>query len=224
MKIMIVEDDTGLREELKEFLERNGYEVFVVTRFDHVVETVLEVNPHLLILDLNLPFNDGHRICRKLRKISKIPILFVTVQNTEVDELLSMELGADDFVTKPYNTRILLARIQAILKRSYPQAEEQRSFGAVHLNISSGMVKYHSKTVVLTKNELTLLNLLMEAEGQIVSREDMMNTLWQTDEFVDDNTLTVNMNRLRKTLAKVGLGDSITTRRGLGYQLREIER
>ncbi len=222
-KIMIVEDQKSIRIELKTFLEKNGYEVIAPGTFDKTVEDVLDCKPDLVLLDLNLPFNDGHFVCRQIRKKSKIPIIVVTVQNTEMDELLSMELGADDFVTKPYNSKILLARIQAVLKRANPKMEDILFLRDVKLDKISGKVSFRGKSLELRKNELLLFSLLMEAQGGIVNREKMMNHLWQTDEFVDDNTLTVNMNRLRKTLSEIGLEDFIVTRRGLGYQVRVEE-
>ncbi len=218
--VLIVEDDGTIRQELKVLLEKYGYHVVVAEDFGDVVSFVLGRNPHLVLLDINLPQYDGFYVCREIRRQSRIPIIVVTSRDSELDELMSMNLGADDFVTKPYNTQILLARIASLLNRTY-QTEEARGlrYGELSLNVGKSVVAYRDRSVELTKNELRILHLLMKNPEVIVSRDDIMNELWQSDEFVDDNTLTVNMNRLRKKLAEIGATDYLKTKRGQGYLL-----
>jgi DNA-binding response OmpR family regulator len=219
-RIMIIEDDRTIRQELKTLLESYRYEVVTIDDFAHVVETVLEQSPELVLLDVNLPFYDGYHVCRELRRRSRVPIIIVTSRDSEMDELMSMNLGADHFVTKPYNTNILMAKIAALLERAYGGADARvLRFGELSLDLGMGTATYRGKTTELTKNELRILQALIENEGRITSREDIMHALWQTDAFVDDNTLTVNINRLRKKLATIDAADFIKTRRGQGYLL-----
>jgi DNA-binding response OmpR family regulator len=218
--ILIVEDDKTIRRELKTLLERYGYTVIVTDDFQDVVGLALAEKPHLILLDINLPQYDGFHICRELRRSSNIPIIVVTSRNSEADELMSMNLGADNFVTKPYNTDILLARISALLNRAYDSGVVQPvRFGDLVLDIGKSEAAYGDRTIELTKNEFRILLLLVERQGNIVSREDIMDALWQTDAFVDDNTLTVNINRLRRKLGEIGAGDLLKTKRGQGYSL-----
>jgi DNA-binding response OmpR family regulator len=185
-----------------------------------VVGFALEKNPHLILLDINLPYYDGYYVVRELRKQSKIPIIVVTSRNSETDELMSLNLGADHFVTKPYNTQILLAKIASLLERSYGTgAESTLRFEDLTLDIGKGIVSYGENSSELTKNEMRILQALFESGGDIVSRDELMNALWQTDSFVDDNTLTVNISRLRKKLDEIGAEGALKTKRGLGYSL-----
>ena len=218
-KIFIIEDEKKIRDELSIFLKNNGYEVVTEEKFENVVEEIEKSGADLVLLDLNLPGNDGYYICKSLRKVSNIPIIIVTSKNTEIDELMSMNFGADDFVTKPYNTQILLARIESILKRVNRISKISNIFeyGKVTLDISRGMIKVNDKIVELTKNELKILSFLLERRGTIVSRDELMRYLWDSEMFVDDNTLTVNINRLRKKLEELGVSNYIETRRGQGY-------
>lgn len=217
-RIFIVEDDQRIRTQLKVLLEKYGYEGVVSEDFEHIVDRVLEAAPHLILLDINLPHFDGYHMCREIRRQCGTPIIMVTSRDSEVDELMSMNLGADDFITKPYNTQILLARIAAILKRSYhSEASRVLEHKGVSLDLSKSSVSFQGKQVELTKNELRILHLLMENKGSIISRDDIMNDLWQSDEFVDDNTLTVNINRLRKKLEEAGVVNYLVTKRGQGY-------
>jgi DNA-binding response OmpR family regulator len=218
--ILIIEDDTILRRELGTLLEKHGYAVTVTDDFKNIVEFALSQNPHLILLDLNLPFHDGHYLCKELRKRSKIPIIVVTGNTGETDELMSLNLGADNFVTKPYNTRILLAKIAALLNRVYEiDVSTTLRFGELILDTGRGMLLYRGNGAELTRNELRILQLLIENQGRIVSRDDIMNALWQSDAFVDDNTLTVNINRLRRKLDELGAKELLKTRRGQGYSL-----
>jgi DNA-binding response OmpR family regulator len=219
-RILIVEDDKAIRKELRMVLERYGYEVTAADDFSDVIEFVLSENPHLILLDLNLPYCDGFHVCREIRRRSKVPIIVVTSRDGEMDELMSMNLGADYFVSKPYSPPILMAKISAALGRAYDrEGAALRRFGALALDTGKGVVSCGGKQCELTKNELRILERLVVHEGNIVSRDELMNALWQTDEFVDDNTLTVNINRLRKKLASIGAGDAVKTRRGQGYSL-----
>ena len=202
-KIIIVEDE----------------EVITPTEFNNIVDFILNKKANLVLLDINLPIYDGYYICRELRKESDIPIIIVTSRNTDIDELMSMNLGADDFVTKPYNTQILLARIVALLKRSGLSTKPNNTLTCkgINLNLSNATVLYNDKEIELTKNEVKILSYLMEKQGSIVSRSSIMEYLWKSDWFVDDSTLTVNITRLRKKLEEIGIENLIETRRGLGY-------
>lgn len=218
-KIMIIEDEVTIREELKVFLTRYGYEVLVPDDFSNIIDYVKSKNPNLILLDINLPIFDGYYICREIRKFSEVPIIIVTSRDSDVDELMSMNLGADDFITKPYNTQILLARIESILKRVYRNSTVQDvlEYGDMKLNLSNGTIVYNDKVIELTKNELKILSYLIKNRGKIVSRESLINYLWNCEMFIDDNTLSVNITRIRKKLEEIGLSNIIETRRGLGY-------
>lgn len=219
-KIIIIEDTEKIREELKTFLIRYGYEAVAPTNFENIIQDTLKEEPDLILLDINLPITDGYYICREIRKTSDVPIIVVTSRDNEMDELMSMNLGADDFVTKPYNTQILLARIESILRRV--NGANQRDtivYNELKLNLSNGSVMYNGRTAELTKNELKILSCLVKNKGKIVSRDDLMDFMWNADVFVDDNNLSVNVTRLRKKLEGVGMKDNIETRRGLGYIL-----
>lgn len=218
-KIFIVEDEKTIRDELSIFLSRCGYEVEVPDSFENIIEKIKKSNFDLILLDINLPIFDGYYICREVRKFSEIPIIIVTSKNSDIDELMSINLGADDFVTKPYNTQILLARIEAILKRVNRSLTPQDvlEHKDMKVNLSNGTVTYNDKTVEITKNELKILSYLIKNKGKIVSRENLMNYLWDCEMFIDDNTLSVNVTRIRKKLEEIGLKDIIETRRGLGY-------
>ena len=216
--IFIIEDDPTNRAELKNLLEKYGYSVLAPDVFDDVAGAALDAAPALVLLDLGLPRQDGHHVCREIRKRSSVPIIVVTSRDTELDELMSIHLGADDFITKPYSPQILLARIENLLKRAYGGGEEPPLAAAgVTLDPYDSTVRFGCRTQELTKNEVRILRLLMKNRGKIISREQIMAELWQSDEFVDDNTLTVNINRLRKKLAEIGVEDFVQTRRGQGY-------
>jgi len=219
-KIVIIEDTEKIREELKTFLIRYGYEAAALTNFEKVIQDTLKEEPDLILLDINLPVFDGYYICREIRKQSDIPIIVVTSRDSEMDELMSMNLGADDFVTKPYNTQILVARIENILKRIQGTAvQDILIYKDLKLNLSNGSVTYKEETAELTKNELKILSCLYKNKGKIVSRDDLMDFMWNADAFVDDNNLSVNVTRLRKKLEGLGMEKNIETRRGLGYIL-----
>lgn len=219
-KIYIVEDDDAIRTELALALEHNGYEVLACTTFDHVVDDVLEASPDLVLLDLSLPQTDGQFISRELRSHSDVPIIVLTSRTTEVDEVMSMTLGADDFIPKPYSLRVLIARMQALLRRSSSaQGKTVLRHDGLELDVARSHALYEGSEVELTKNELRILSLLMRHAGTIVSREAIMRDLWNSDTFIDDNTLTVNISRLRATLDKIGVHGYLTTHRGQGYSV-----
>lgn len=217
-KILIIEDDETIREELKTFLQRYNYNALIIKDFKNVLEDIQIANADLILLDINLPIFDGFYICREIRKTSNIPIIVVTSRDSDIDELMSMNLGADDFITKPYNTQILLARINSILKRIYSkELQETLEYKNLILNLSNGTITYNDDILDLTKNEIKILSHLMKNKGKIISRENLMDYLWNSDFFVDDNTLSVNITRLRKKIESIGLENPIETRRGLGY-------
>ncbi|MDV4150559.1 response regulator transcription factor [Clostridium sp. AL.422] len=219
-KIFIIEDDNKIRNELCTFLNKYGYETTYSLDFEHVVDEALEENYSLILLDINLPYFDGYYICREIRKKSSVPIIVVTSRDREVDELMSMNLGADDFITKPYSTQILLARISSLLRRTYSNQESEiLEYNNLELNLSRSEVEYKENKIELSKNENKILYVLMKNKEKIVSRNEIIESLWESDEFVDDNTLTVNINRLRKKLEEIGAVDFLKTKRGQGYIL-----
>ena len=218
-KILVVEDDHQIQQELVLLLQRNGFEARALTSFEYVPQQIIAAHPDLVLLDLNLPGIDGQQICREVRQLSNVPIIVVTSRNTDLDELMVLSLGADDFIAKPYNTQILLMHITSVLRRvnSDVTTGTKLSHAGVTLDSSSCKVSANQKSVELTKNELRILSLLMQNAGTVVSRQRIQEELWQSDEFVDDNTLTVNISHLRNTLASIGVEDFVMTRRGLGY-------
>lgn len=218
MNIFIIEDDRVLRTELMKLLCSYGYQCDYSEDWQSIVQIALQASPDLILLDINLPLFDGFHICREIRKQSEVPIIVVTSRSTDMDELMSMNLGADDFVTKPYNTQILVARIAALLKRStHVSVSEEIEYKGVSFQPSKGVISYGVRSAELTKNEMKIMTVLLKNAGKIVSRDELMDELWQSDEFVDDNTLTVNVNRLRKKLENIGAADFIATKRGMGY-------
>lgn len=220
-KIFIIEDEEKIRVELSEFLNRYGYEVSYSTNFENIVNIALKENPHVILLDINLPYYDGYYICREIRKNSNVPIIVVTSRNSEIDELMSMNLGADDFITKPYNTQILLARVASVLKRAYPNEKitDNIEHNGITLNILTNTIQYNDKSVELTKNEFKILHYLLINRGKIVSRVDILDYLWDSALFVNDNTLTVNITRIRNKMEELGIKDYIKTKRGQGYMI-----
>lgn len=216
-KILIVEDDITLREELKQFLVNNGYEVALLTSFKDSLTTILQERASLILMDIGIPGVNGEFLCREIRKESDVPIIMVTSQNSEMHELISINYGADDYVVKPYNPQILLARIEAVLKRYYQQEQSKIAYQNIFLNTSKSVLEKEGKEYELSKNETKILYFLLKYQGSIVSREEIMDFLWGSEEFIDDNTLTVNINRLRKKLEEIGCVNAIETKRGQGY-------
>lgn len=219
-RIMIVEDDPAIREELALLLRNEGYQALPVTDFSNVPEQVRSAGADLVLLDLGLPGRDGFSLCAGIRQCSAAPIIFVTSRDSTMDELLALSLGGDDYITKPYNIPVLLARIKAILRRSGGGTEpDTLETGGLRLYPAKGIASSGERTVELTRNEIRILAHLMGRPGEIVSRADLIEALWDSQIYIDDNTLSVNMTRLRAKLGSLGLGDLIKTRRGLGYQL-----
>lgn len=216
-KILIVEDDVSLRNELELFLRNNGYEVEVLESFDDSLNKILSITCDLILMDINIPGLNGEYLCREIRKSSNVPIIMVTSRNSELDELMSMSYGADDYITKPYNPQILLVRIEAVLKRVNNANTTIISYKEIKLNLSKSVIKANNLEIELSKNESKILYYLLKNKGTIIAREEIMDFLWGSDEFVDDNTLTVNINRLRRKLQDIGYDDVIETRRGQGY-------
>ncbi|MFR1707745.1 MAG: response regulator transcription factor [Clostridium sp.] len=220
-KIFIIEDEEKIRRELGTFLNKYGYDVLTSDNFENIVEETLKAAPNVVLLDINLPYYDGYYICREIRKNSNVPIIVVTSRDSDMDELMSMNLGADDFITKPYNTQILLARIASIIRRTYNNNTDMEIFSHRELkyNLSTSEIEFEGKKQELTKNESKIIYILIKNKEKIVSRDELMKALWQSDEFVDDNTLTVNINRLRKKIDEIGAVGYLQTKRGQGYIL-----
>ncbi len=220
-KIMVIEDDTAIQEELALLLENEGYMPLVVTNFTDIPGQAVLERPDLILLDIGLPGRDGFSLCAALRKAVSAPVIFVTSRDAGVDEVRALSLGGDDYITKPYSVPVLLARIKAVLRRSSgePEPADILEAGGLRLSLTKGVVSANGKTAELTRNELQILACLMVHTGQIVSRADLIDALWDNQIYIDDNTLSVNMTRLRGKLAEIGLPDAIKTRRGMGYQL-----
>ena len=220
MKIFVVEDETEICKELSVLLQKYGYAYESSIDFAHITDHILKAEADLVLLDINLPYQDGYTICREIRKQSDIPIIVLTSRNTDFDELMSLNIGADDFISKPYNAQVLIARIQKILKRTY---EAQVNSVLIHKGLTINLLKatasYGDKEVDLTKNELGILRLLVVNKGNVIPRDAIIDELWQSDEFIDENTLNVNIVRLRKKLSEIGASDYLETKRGLGYKV-----
>ena len=218
-RIFIVEDDPVIARAVQRHLEGWGYQVACAARFNDVLSEFAAYDPQLVLLDISLPFFNGYHWCREIRKVSQVPILFLTSAADDMNQVMAMEMGGDDLLAKPFHLQVLSAKVQAMLRRSYDFAGTAHllSCGGAVLNVSDGTLTAHGRKVELTRNEYKILQLLMEHRGEIVSREAMMTRLWESDSFVDENTLTVNVTRLRKKLDGAGLPDLIRTRKGAGY-------
>lgn len=218
--IMIIEDDAVIRDELALLLKNEGYVTLPVTDFEAVTKQVENCDPDLILLDLGLPGKDGFSLCACIRKICGASIIFVTSRDSAMDELQALSLGGDDYITKPYNIPVLLARVKAVLRRrGGPPDAETLAVNGLCLSLAKGAASAGAQTTELTRNELRILTYLMRHPGQIVSRADLMEELWDSQIYIDDNTLSVNMTRLRAKLEALGLPNYIKTRRGLGYQI-----
>ena len=219
-KILIVEDDVTIQTQLKNLLTGNRYEAEAATDFTAVIEQVKAFEPHLILLDIKLPGNDGFAICSQIRVFSDVPIIFVTSSNTDMDELNSIMLGGDAFITKPYNTAILLAKIASLLRRAYPSEQgETLTWKNAVLHLESSVIEYQNQKAELTKNEAKILYYLFKHAGKICPRNDIVDFLWDNQLYVDDNALSVNMTRIRDKLASIGLTDFIKTKHRQGYTL-----
>ena len=221
-KITIIEDNKIIREELAEFLTNNGYQTHIIEDFKNVTKEALEREPDCILLDLTLPNSDGQFICQEIRKKSDCPIIVVTSRDNDMDELIALNHGADDFIGKPYNLQVLLAHIRRNLQRRTQVSGNILKYKKVELNLTNSTVKYIGQEIELTKNELRILVCLFENEGKIVSRDVLMENMWNSSLFIDDNTLTVNINRLRKKLETIELGELIRTKRAMGYVLNDM--
>ncbi len=218
-KVLIVEDDEIIRNSIKQYIETWGLSATYVEDFKKVVATFVTYEPQLVLLDISLPFFNGYHWCSEIRKISKVPIIFISSASDNINIVMAMNMGADDFIAKPFDLNVLMAKIQALLRRTYDfgmtgHLVEHR--GAIY-NCSDSTLLYHGERIELTKNEDRILNLLLENKGKTVRRDVIMTRLWESDSFIDDNTLTVNVTRLRKKLEAVGLMDFILTKKGIGY-------
>ena len=219
-KIMIIEDDPAVREELTLLLANEGYQSIAVTSFHNIIQQIKEASPDLILLDLGLPGQDGLALCAKLRQDSETPIIFVTSRNSTADEMAALCMGGDDYISKPYNIPLLLTRIKVVLRRSIPKAEpDYTEINGLRLNPTKGTASANNLTAELTRNEIQILAYLMAHAGKIVSRADLIEALWNSKIYIDDNTLSVNITRLRDKLKELGLTDYIKTRRGIGYQI-----
>ena len=220
-KILIVEDDVVIADGLKTHFEKWDYQVEGVTDFKNVMDTFLKFEPQLVLLDLVLPFFNGFHWCQEIRKVSKVPVLFISSANESMNIVMAMNMGGDDFIPKPFDLEVLTAKIQALLRRSYDFAGNSSIMehkGAV-LNLMDATLTWAGQQLELTKNELKILHALLEHKEKIVSREELMEKLWESDAYVDENTLSVNVNRLRKKLSAVGLDGFILTKKGIGYRI-----
>ena len=218
-KIMIVEDEKVICEELCALLKNAGYEAEILTDFAHSVSVILDSNADLVLLDINIPKMNGEQVLRELRQKSDVPVIMVTSRTEELDEVLSMSYGADDYITKPYNPTILLLRIQAILKRTETNATGSGSYRDIAVNPGKGVLDSGQIQMILTKNEMLIFMTLLQHQGQIVSRDELMTRLWDNSEYISDNALTVDISRLRTKLAEMGYADAIETRKKQGYVL-----
>ena len=218
-RILIVEDDEGIAQGVKKQVSGWGFEVCCVADFRNVLGEFTAFDPQLVLLDIGLPFYNGYHWCSEIRKISSVPIIFLSSASDNMNIVMAMNMGGDDFITKPYDSNVLIAKIQAILRRTYDFSAVpamMRHRGAV-LNMDDATLSYDGEKIDLTKNEYRILQALLEKKGKVVSRDSLMQKLWESDEFVDENTLTVNVTRLRKKLSAAGLDDFITTKVGMGY-------
>lgn len=217
-KILIVEDDAAIRTELKALLSNDGYEAAAIEDFTDVLGQILKAEPDMVLLDINIPKMNGEVLLKELRKETTLPVIMVTSRTSEVDEVLSMSYGADDYITKPYNPTILLLRIQALFRR-FDYAGEVMTYRDLKVNPAKGILSKGEEELQLTKNEMLIFQMLLQKRNQIVSRDALMTDLWDNDEFINDNALTVNISRLRAKLKSFGFEDAIETRKKQGYIL-----
>lgn len=220
-KIMIVEDDEIIASSIKKHLEKWNYDVRVVNDFENVLEDFRNYEPLLILLDISLPYYNGYYWCQEIRKESEVPIIFISSTSENMNIVMAMNMGADDFINKPFDLTVLTAKLQAILRRTYSFNKTQNvlNYHSLTLDLLKGVISYHEDSIELTKTELKIMQILFEHAGQIVSRDTIMEALWQSEAFVDDNTLSVNINRLRKKLDAFSLPKLIHTKKGIGYQL-----
>ena len=222
-KLMIIEDDAGIAEGIENQAKKWALETYVVKDFTNIISEFGEFNPHIVLLDITLPFYNGFHWCNEIRRISKVPIIFISSASDNINMVMAMNMGADDFIAKPFDQSVLIAKLQAMLRRTYNFGASQSILehrGAL-LNIGDSTLTYKDERIQLSKNEFRILTILLQNKGKVVSREKLMEALWETDSFVDENTLSVNVNRLRKRLAAANLEDFITTKFGVGYLIED---
>lgn len=221
MRIMIVEDDSIISKSIKEELARWGYDVYCVENFNEIMESFNSINPQLVLLDIMLPYFNGYYWCQEIRKVSNVPIIFISSKSENMDIVMAIQFGGDDYITKPINMDVAIAKIKAILRRTYNFTNEMDylRFERVSLNISECRIIYSNKDAELTKTEMLISEALFKEQGAVATREKIMDKCWQNDNFIDDNTLAVNIARLRKKLKKIGLDGFIETKKGSGYFL-----
>lgn len=222
-RVFIVEDDEAIASELRSHIAAWGFEVVCARDFSRVTDEIAALSPHVVLMDISLPFYDGYHWCRELRRVSRTPVVFLSSASDNMNIVMAMEMGGDDFIAKPFDIRVLMAKLQAVLRRTYDYAAPTRApeaRGAV-LNTADASLTYDGGRVELTKNEYRILASLMEKKGRIVTRPELMERLWETDSFVDENTLTVNIGRLRRKLEEAGLSGFIVTKKGLGYMVED---
>ncbi len=218
-KIFIVEDDSSMAEAMRRQIASWGNEVYCARNFQNIIEEFTEFDPHLVLLDIMLPFYNGYHWCTEIRKLSNVPVIFISSASDNMNIVMAMNMGGDDFISKPFDLNVLTAKIQAVLRRSYdmggkiPVLEHN---GAI-LNLNDTTLSYNDKKLTLTRNDFRILQTLMQNKGKVVSRDTLMTALWEVDCYVEENTLTVNINRLRKKLESIGLDNFIKTKVGLGY-------
>ncbi|ASW44174.1 response regulator transcription factor [Clostridium isatidis] len=220
-RIFIIEDDLVIAKSIKKHIKSWGYEVECVTDFKNVISDFISYDPQLVLLDISLPFFNGFHWCSEIRKLSKVPIIFISSASDNMNIVMAMNMGGDDFITKPFDLNVLTAKVMALLRRTYDFAGQTSllEHRGVILNISDSTLIYNNEKIQLTKNENKILHVLIENKGKSVTREDIMIKLWETDSYVDDNTLTVNVTRLRKKLQDIGLNNFIITKKGIGYMV-----
>ena len=220
-KILIVEDDEVITKKIKQQLLNWNYGAECVIDFKKVLEEFLFYDPQLVLLDISLPLFNGYHWCSEIRKVSKVPIIFISSMSDNMNIVMAMNMGADDFITKPFDLSVLLAKVQAMIRRTYDFAGQMNllEHKGVMLNTNDTTVTYQNEKIELTKNDYKILQTLMEQKGKVVSREEIMTRLWESDSYVDDNTLTVNVTRLRKKLESIGVRDFIVTKKGIGYMV-----
>lgn len=218
-RLMLVEDDSGIAQGIKNMAETWDFDVFVVENFRNILKDYTEYQPHIILLDIILPFFDGYHWCNEIRKISKVPIIFISSASDNMNIVMAMNMGADDFIAKPFDKDVLMAKIQALLRRTYDFSSDALilEHRGAFLNTGDNTLIYNDEQIPLTRNEYRIILCLMENKGKVVSREKLMERLWKTESFIDENTLTVNVNRLRKKLDTAGLNNFIVTRFGVGY-------
>ena len=223
-KILLVEDDQVIRQQLGKLLSEWGFQVVLVEDFMEVLSLFVQSEPHLVLMDIGLPLFNGYHWCQEIRKISKVPIMFLSSRDQAMDIVMAINMGADDFVTKPFDQQVLLAKVQGLLRRSYEFGRDESllEYAGVILNTKSMDLHYQGEVLRLTKNEFQILRVLFEHAGNIVARDDLMRELWNSDFFIDDNTLSVNIARLRKKLEEQGLAGFIETKKGIGYGLKHV--